>query len=36
MVQAKYGVFETAWEMDSTHPAYAQLKTASDQVTPSN
>ncbi|MGM9532808.1 hypothetical protein [Intestinibacter sp.] len=36
MVQAKYGVFETEWRIGSGHPAYQQLKTASDAVTPSN
>lgn len=36
MVQAKYGVFETEWRISSGHPAYDQLKAASDAVTPSN
>ncbi|MGM9535286.1 MAG: hypothetical protein ACI3VR_08535 [Intestinibacter sp.] len=33
MVQAKYGVFETEWSLNSGHPAYSQLKAASDAVT---
>ena len=36
MVQAKYGVFVTDWGINSGHPAYEQLKAASDAVTPSN
>lgn len=36
MVQAKYGVFETKWDVKSGHPAYDQLKAASDAATPSN
>ncbi|MDY4574075.1 MAG: hypothetical protein SPD90_03350 [Intestinibacter sp.] len=36
MVQAKYGVFETEWNVKQGHPAYEQLKAASDAVTPSN
>lgn len=36
MVQAKYGVFATDWGINSGHPAYEQLKAASDAVTPSN
>lgn len=36
MIQAKYGVFESAWKVDQNHVAYQQLKTESDQVTEPN
>lgn len=36
MIQAKYGVFESAWGVSSGHVAYEQLKAESDQATPEN
>lgn len=36
MIQAKYGVFESAWGVRSGHVVYEQLKEASDQVTAEN